>query len=87
MFNLTAFKHLSFGVNGALGFGEGGVVYERCPYMEARLYQNKVTSAIVRRGDWLWKRANIEDENDGAQFFIHKLRPNKLMQCFYLSVS
>ena len=53
MFNLTAFKHLSFGVNGALGFGEGGVVYERCPYMEARLYQNKVTSAIVRRGDWL----------------------------------
>ena len=53
-------------------------------------------SSIVSRGDWLGKPANFKVENSGTVgyvgssltpcnplFFVHKLRLNKLMQCFY----
>ena len=57
-------------------------------------------AAIVSRGDWLGKPANKKKKNNGAVvyvgssltvnnplFFVHKLLLNKLMKCFYWSVS
>ena len=55
---------------------------------------------IVSGGDWLWKPANVKVENNGAVgyvgssltvhnplYFVHKLSLDKLMRCFYWSVS
>ena len=39
-------------------------------YMELLLYQNKVISAIVRRGDLLGKPANMKVENNGAIVYV-----------------
>ena len=39
-------------------------------YMELLLYQNKVISAIVRRGDWLGKPTNMKVENNGAIVYV-----------------
>ena len=54
---------------------------------------------IVIRGDWLWKAANINDNNNSAAvyvgstvkvhnplFSVGKLLRNKLMQRFYWSI-
>ena len=58
--------------------------------------------SIVSKGDWLGKPANIKFENNGAVdkvyvgssltlrnllFFVHKLCQEKIMRCFYWSVS
>ena len=58
--------------------------------------------SIVSKGDWLGKPANIKFENNGAVdkvyvgssltlrnllFFVHKLCHEKIMRCFYWSVS
>ena len=59
----------------------------------------KVYLAIVIRGDWLWKAANINDKNNSAAVYVQstvkvhnplfsvgKLLRNKLMQRFYWSI-
>ena len=77
-----------------------GLLLEQLLRLFRALQTSDVLHTIVSRGDWLGKPANIKVENNGAVvyvgssltvhnplFFVHKLWLNKLMQCFYWSVS
>ena len=63
-------------------------------------YVFELRRTMIIRGDWLWKPTNIKVENNGAViyvgssltvhnpcFFVLKFRINKLIPCFYWSVS